>query len=521
MTETNPETEPHPEATNLAPEIAPGLPADLAPLLASALRARGFDALTPVQMAVLAPELRGRDLLVSAQTGSGKTVAFGLAIAPELLDGASTGAAPHSPPRALIVAPTRELALQVCREIEWLYAQAGLSVASCVGGMDFRTERRALDRNPAIVVGTPGRLRDHIERGSLNLTGLRAAVLDEADEMLDLGFAEDLEFILGSAPPERRTLMFSATVPKAIEALARDYQRDAARVIAKGEARQHGDIAYRAISVAMRDKENAILNLLQLQDARVAIVFCKTRAAVSHLAARMGNRGFAVVALSGELGQQERTRALQSLRDGRARICVATDVAARGIDLPGLELVIHADLPSNPDTLKHRSGRTGRAGSKGVSVLVVTPAEYRKAQRILQGAGITADWGKPPTAAEVQAAEDARMLGSALLSDPLAEDEVTLAEALTLENDPLQLAAAVVRMWRQGRTAPEVLHDEVDPPATAPSAPLALGLISSPLVMNRLAKLPPPASPSGSNSAAVSTPPGPAPGLRGAPTVTM
>jgi ATP-dependent RNA helicase DeaD len=444
---------------------APPFTPDLAPTLAAALAARGYETLTAVQLAVLAPEAAGRDLLVSAQTGSGKTVAFGLAVAPEVLAGGNTPEA--TAPRALIVAPTRELALQVQREVEWLFAQTGFSVASCVGGMDFRSERRALERGATIVVGTPGRLRDHIERGSLMLGGLRAVVLDEADEMLDLGFREDLEFILGAAPEGRRTLMFSATVPKAIEELARDFQRDALRIVAKGEARQHGDIAYRALSVALRDKENAILNLLRLHDAGLAIVFCKTRAAVAHLAARMGNRGFAVVPLSGELGQQERTRALQSLRDGRARICVATDVAARGIDLPGLEMVVHADLPSNPDTLLHRSGRTGRAGAKGVSVLVVTPAEYRKAQRILQAAKVTADWGKPPTAAEVQAAEDARLLGSDVLSGPVAENEIALVDALLAERDAAQLAAAVVRMWRQGRTAPEVLHDEVDPPAAS------------------------------------------------------
>ncbi|MFA5537815.1 MAG: DEAD/DEAH box helicase, partial [Gemmobacter sp.] len=351
--------------------------------LAAALAAKGYETLTPVQEAALAEGCEGRDLLVSAQTGSGKTVAFGLAIAPELLaEGLELAVAP----RALIVAPTRELALQVRRELEWLYAGTGARVASCVGGMDYRTEKRALERGAAIVVGTPGRLRDHIERRSLDLSALRAAVLDEADEMLDLGFQEDLEFILAAAPADRRTLMFSATVPRSIEKLAQDYQRDALRVIARGEARQHGDIEYRAISVALRDRENAVLNLLRLHEARVAIVFCKTRAAVSHLLARMGNRGFQVVALSGELSQQERSHALQALRDGRARVCIATDVAARGIDLPGLDLVVHFDLPSNSETLLHRSGRTGRAGQKGVSVLVVTPSDYRKAQRLLAGA---------------------------------------------------------------------------------------------------------------------------------------
>ena len=352
--------------------------------LAAALAAKGYATLTPVQLAVLAPEAAGRDALVSAQTGSGKTVAFGIAFADELLRGADKLLYADTP-MALVIAPTRELALQVARELEWLYAGAEARIATCVGGMDYRTEKRALERGAHIVVGTPGRLRDHIERRSLDLSGLRAVVLDEADEMLDLGFREDLEFILGAAPAERRTLMFSATVPKDIARLAQDFQRDALRIQTAGEARQHVDIEYRALSVAARDREHAIFNLLRFYESRTALVFCKTRANVNHLLARMGNRGFQVVALSGELSQQERTHALQALRDGRARVCIATDVAARGIDLPGLELVIHADLPSNSETLLHRSGRTGRAGKKGVSALIVAPAEFKKAQRLLAG----------------------------------------------------------------------------------------------------------------------------------------
>lgn len=377
--------------------------------LAAALVAKGYETLTPVQDAVLAEGVSGRDLLVSAQTGSGKTVAFGMAIADELLRGADKLLYADTP-MALCIAPTRELALQVARELDWLYANTGAKIATCVGGMDYRTEKRALERGAHIVVGTPGRLRDHIERRSLDLSGLRACVLDEADEMLDLGFREDLEFILEKAPEDRRTLMFSATVPKAIAELAKNFQTNALRLQTAGDAKQHVDIEYRALNVSARDREHAIFNLLRFYEARTAIVFCKTRVAVNHLLARMGNRGFQVVALSGELSQQERTHALQALRDGRARVCIATDVAARGIDLPGLDLVIHADLPSNSETLLHRSGRTGRAGSKGVSALIVTQPEFRKAQRLLQGAKVVAEWAKAPSAEEVSAKDDMRLL---------------------------------------------------------------------------------------------------------------
>ena len=425
--------------------------------LAAALTAKGYAALTPVQEAMLGDDVAGRDLLVSAQTGSGKTVAFGIAIADELLRGADRLLFADVP-LALIVAPTRELALQVARELDWLYGESGALIATCVGGMDYRTEKRALDRGAHIVVGTPGRLRDHIERRSLDLSGLRAAVLDEADEMLDLGFREDLEFILQAAPEDRRTLMFSATVPKAIAELAKDFQRNALRIQTAGEARQHVDIEYRALSVTVRDREHAIFNLLRFYEARSAIVFCKTRVAVNHLLARMGNRGFQVVALSGELSQQERTHALQALRDGRARVCIATDVAARGIDLPGLDLVIHADLPSNSETLLHRSGRTGRAGSKGVSALIVSPAEFKKAQRLLQGAKVVAEWAKAPSAEEVSTRDDMRLLDHPALMAGVGDDAAMVA--IVLERfGAEQAAAAFVRLWREGRSAPEVLQD--------------------------------------------------------------
>ena len=206
--------------------------------LQEALAEKGYAALTPVQEAVSDPGLSGRDLLVSAQTGSGKTVAFGLAMASELIG--AEGIPPYADlPRALVVAPTRELAQQVSRELAWLYARAGAVIAGAVGGMDARAERRALERGAHIVVGTPGRICDHIRRGALDLSELKVVTLDEADEMLDLGFREDLEFILKTAPETRRTLMFSATVPKEIEKLAATFQRDAVRLQTQGEARQH------------------------------------------------------------------------------------------------------------------------------------------------------------------------------------------------------------------------------------------------------------------------------------------
>jgi len=424
--------------------------------IADALARKGYDSLTPVQQAVSQAELEGRDLLVSAQTGSGKTIGFGLAIAPTLLGEGDTFETAGAP-LALVVAPTRELALQVKRELSWLYAQAGASLASCVGGMDMRDERRALARGAHIVVATPGRLRDHIMRGSIDLSAIRAVVLDEADEMLDLGFREDLEFILEETPDARQTLLFSATVPRAIASLATRYQRDAERISTIGERTQHADIAYRAMMVAPRDGENAIINVLRYYEAPNAIVFCNTRAMVSRLTARLSNRGFPVVALSGELSQAERSNALQAMRDGRARVCVATDVAARGIDLPNLDLVVHAELPSSHETLLHRSGRTGRAGRKGVSALVVVPSSRKKAERILKFAKLSAEWGPAPSAEEVLERDNARMLASDDWQALVTESERAAVEQLVDAFTPEQIAAAYLRQYQMRHSAPEEL----------------------------------------------------------------
>ena len=426
--------------------------------LQDALDARGYDTLTPVQEAVLDPAHVGADLLVSAQTGSGKTLGFGLAIAPTLLEEAETFG-PAGAPLALVIAPTRELAMQVKRELSWLYAQAGAVLASTVGGMDMRDERRTLERGAHIVVATPGRLRDHIMRGSIDLGQCRAVVLDEADEMLDLGFREDLEFILGEAPEDRQTLLFSATVPPQIAKLAQSFQRDAIRVVTKSETSQHADISYRAMLVNERDTDNAVINTLRYYEAPNAIVFANTRAMVNRLTTRLSNRGFQVVALSGELTQSERTHALQAMRDGRAQVCVATDVAARGIDLPNLDLVVHAELPSNSETLLHRSGRTGRAGRKGVSALIVTPKARKKAERILGMAKLKSDWGPAPSADEVLARDEDRMFADPSWAAPVEESEEAVVARLVAEKTPEQIAAAYLRLFREQHTAPEDLSD--------------------------------------------------------------
>ncbi|HEX2685877.1 MAG TPA: DEAD/DEAH box helicase [Kofleriaceae bacterium] len=430
---------------------------------------RGFAEPTPVQAAILAPEVDDRDALVSAQTGSGKTVAFGLALARTLLGGADRFAAAGAP-HALIVTPTRELAMQVHRELSWLYAETSARITTCVGGMDPRRESHELAHGVHIVVGTPGRLCDHLARGSLVLGRLAAVVLDEADEMLDMGFREDLERLLDAAPKERRTLMFSATIPAPIATLARRYQRNAMRIAAAGEGDRHRDIEYQVVSIVSRERDLAVVNLLRFHDAPGALVFCGTRDGVSHLAANLAERGFAVVALSGELSQRERNQALQALRDGRARVCVATDVAARGLDLPDLGLVIHADLPQSKEVLVHRSGRTGRAGKHGLAILIAVDAARRFVERLLSSARVEATWRLPPSSDDIRNRDQVQLASEiAALTSEIADVDRAVARTLLADRTAEDLVAALVRLRREVRPAPEELTIPISMRPRAPT----------------------------------------------------
>jgi ATP-dependent RNA helicase DeaD len=428
------------------------------PALQRALADQGYAEPTAVQAAVLEAGAGDRDMLVSAQTGSGKTVAYGLAAAESLM-GERPSFGPVGPPLALIIAPTRELAMQVERELTWLYAHTGARVVSCVGGMDPRREQRALAAGCHVVVGTPGRLKDHLERGNLDVSALSVVILDEADEMLDLGFREDLEFILDAAPAERRTLLFSATIAREIAQLAKKFQNNAVRIDTVDRSEPHGDIEYRAIRAAPNDIEHAVVNLLRYFESPGVLVFCSTREAVKRLHGSLIERGFAAVALSGELSQSERTHALQSLRDGRSRVCVATDVAARGLDLPDLGLVIHADLPSAPAGLLHRSGRTGRAGKKGISVVLVRFTQRRKAEMLFRGAGVEPTWGAAPTAEEIRLRDQERFLADPIFTEAPSEEEAALVGKLLSSQSAEQVATALIRLHRKGLPSPEELFD--------------------------------------------------------------
>jgi ATP-dependent RNA helicase DeaD len=420
--------------------------------LVRTLIARGIQTLTPVQRAVLLAGPGAGDLLVSAPTGSGKTLAFGLALA-EDLTGATVRTRKGAAPLAMVITPTRELARQVCTELSWLFGETDVRIASCTGGADPKAERRVLDAGVDLVAGSPGRLRDHVARGGLDMSGLRAVVLDEADDMLDLGFREDLEYLLAAAPDGCRMLMFSATISPRIEALARRYQQDARRIDTLLGAGGASVIRHEAILAAPGTRDTVVANVLLYHDAQAAIVFCGRREAVSDLAGWLVKHGFAVVSLSGALPQRERDAAYGALRDGRARVCVATDLAARGIDLPGLDLVIHADLPASRAAFIHRSGRTGRAGRPGRSVLIVPPGTRRRAEALGAAAGIGLRWIDAPDPQAIARRDEERALGDPVLLQPLDAREQAIAGRLLAAHAPEQVAAAFLRLRAAGRPA--------------------------------------------------------------------
>jgi ATP-dependent RNA helicase DeaD len=452
--------------------------------LAEAIAARGYERPTAVQAAVASTENVDRDLLVSSETGSGKTLAFGIALGESLL-GAAGPDAGAGKARALVITPTRELATQVRGELAWLYGKTKLRFAVFTGGTDVRGDLVKLRHGVDLVVGTPGRLVDLVTRKSLALDAVRDVVLDEADEMLDMGFREDLETLLAaraeaSAGRPARTLMFSATLPPPILAMAARYQRDALRVDArthKGKSGTHQDITYVAHLVAMGERVPAVINVLRRHRGVRAIVFGQTRDGVADLHQQLVAKGFRAVVLSGDRAQSERTRALNALRDGDADLLVATNVAARGLDLPEVDLVVHADLPLNVEALTHRSGRTGRAGRKGTSVLIATLAERRKAERLFGTARVPFSWTAAPGADELaRAAQDelaATLIEAAGAADaPEAATARVLAAHLAEKTDRDALLAALLgRELARMPTGERLTAVDLSPRGAAPAGP--------------------------------------------------
>jgi ATP-dependent RNA helicase DeaD len=454
------------------------LPDTLGPELSSALFKKGYTALTAVQSAVLDPELSGRDLRITSQTGSGKTVAIGLTLREFLQnDDSAAGYEPKSAlaarPRGLVVAPTRELAKQVEEELSWLYEPLGVRVVAVTGGASYRDERRALAGGPGIVVGTPGRLLDHLQRKSFDPGGLGAVVLDEADRLLDLGFRDDLDAILAFAPEGHRTHLVSATFPREVKALADATQEDPVHVEGTRLGEANADIDHVVHLVESRDRLAALVNILLANPDEQTLVFARTRADVAAIAQDLREAGFAVNSLSGEMDQSARNRALAAFKSGGLRVLVATDVAARGIDVQDIGRVIHAEPPSDADSYTHRSGRTGRAGRKGTSAVLAVAAQLARTTFLLARAGVPYRFEPIPTADAIRAAADQRMV-AALLGE--SEDEAhgldertwALAKRIAAEGDATRAIARLLTRTRYaGPTEPRAVR-HLEPPGARP-----------------------------------------------------
>jgi len=434
----------------------------LGPALGAAISAKGFTELTTVQKAVLDPALAGRDLRVTSQTGSGKTVAIGLVIR-ELAGQPSNAKDKLAHPRALVIVPTRELAKQVVQELTWLYAPLNVKVASVTGGAVYRDEHRALAAGPSVVVGTPGRMLDHLNRGSIDPSEVAAVCLDEADRMLDLGFREELEAILGKTPKERQTHLISATFPREVETLANSVQRNPARVEGTRLGVANVDIDHVMHVLEPRQRLDAVINLLLASPEAQTLIFARTRADVGDVAERLAENGFAVTALSGEMDQRERDRALTSFRRADHRVLVATDVAARGIDVQDITLVIHLDPPTDADSYTHRSGRTGRAGRKGRSVLLVSPSAVGKTTMLLKRVKVVARTEQVPSAEQIRANADQKFFDILTREDEadaeVSERQKALAERLAAREDSARTISRLLAMSRfSGPTEPREIR---------------------------------------------------------------
>jgi ATP-dependent RNA helicase DeaD len=421
-----------------------------------ALDRRGFADLTDVQRAVLAPGLADRDLQISSQTGTGKTVALGMVLAPRLFESVAGGDAARAL-RAVVIVPTRELAVQVSEELRWLYASVpGLTVECVTGGSSIGQERRRLSGKPTLVVGTPGRLNDHIRAGAIECRSVAEVVLDEADRMLDMGFREELEAILDATPAERRTHLVSATFPSAMQKLARTYQNDPRGVEGTRLGAANGDIQHIGHVVRLHDRYAAIVNLLLLAKDERTLVFVDTRSQTADLADQLVADGFAAAPISGALEQFQRTRTLEAFRTGALSVLVATDVAARGLDIPDVAMVIHTDAPRDAESYVHRAGRTGRAGRKGRSVLLAAPQRRAKVEYLLGRAKVSLQWRDVPSVAAVEkslAKRARRRLRDALAAAP-APTEKQLADAAVLlaEMEADTLVARLLELCREERT---------------------------------------------------------------------
>ncbi len=464
--EGDPAPDPDAESEQPAPDGFAAL--ELDPRLLAAIAALGYEEPTPIQREAIPPLLAGRDLLAEAPTGTGKTAAFAL----PTLQRIPIGQAADGSTSALVLVPTRELAMQVAEALTKYGRELGARVLPVYGGQPIGQQLRGLRRGVDIVVATPGRAVDHLKRGSLRFDAVRVAILDEADEMLDMGFADDLETILAATPAERQTALFSATISPTITRIAKRHLRDPARIKVHAETAS-GDGAARVRQVAYvvrrTDKLAALCRILDVEDPTSALVFGRTRGEVDDLAEALSARGHDAGALHGGLSQEGRDRIMGRFRDGSLDVLVATDVAARGLDIEHVSHVVNYDVPSNPDAYVHRIGRTGRAGREGVAITLVEPREHRLLRNIESATHSRFEIANLPTVADLRERRTEILranLREALLADGYDRFR-GVVEPLTGEFDLVDIALAAVSLV-EGAGSPDA--DEVElssPPLSA------------------------------------------------------
>ncbi len=419
----------------------------LDPVLVAAVAALGYEEPTDIQREAIPPLLEGRDVLGQAATGTGKTAAFALPMLHRI-------GAPDGDDRivhGLILVPTRELAMQVAEAVHKYGRQIGVRVLPVYGGQPMQQQLRALKRGVDVVVATPGRALDHIRRGTLALDSVQMVVLDEADEMLDMGFADDLEAILEAVPETRQTALFSATMPPAIRAIASRHLRQpvlvtiARETVAPGEAPRVREVAF---VVQRRHKVAALARVLDMEAPTSAIVFCRTRTEVDELNETLGARGYRAEALHGGLSQEQRDRVMRRFREGSSEVLVATDVAARGLDIEHVSHVVNFDVPSSPDAYVHRIGRTGRAGREGVAITLSEAREHRLLRNIEHATKRKISIESVPTVHDLRARrlETTRASLEELLVGGGLDSYRVIVESLSEEYDVLDVAAAAVKL---------------------------------------------------------------------------
>jgi ATP-dependent RNA helicase DeaD len=444
----------------------------LRPELLAALAGLGYEEPTPIQRESIPPLIAGRDLLGQAATGTGKTAAFALPLLQHLDDNRGRR------PTALVLVPTRELAIQVSEAVHRYGKELGARVLPIYGGQPIFRQLSALDRGVDVVVATPGRAIDHIGRGTLPLDGLKVVVLDEADEMLDMGFAEDIEAILQSTPAERQTVLFSATMPSRIDGMARRHLRDPVKIhmgraaVDSGQAPLVRQVAY----VVPRAFKTATLGrILDVESPAAAIVFCRTRDEVDQIAGTLNGRGYRAEALHGGMTQEQRDRVMGRLRAGTADLIVATDVAARGLDIDQLTHVVNYEVPSAPDSYVHRIGRVGRAGREGVAITLVEPREHRMLKTIERVTKQHITVEKIPTVADLRSRR--LELTRAAIEEAIIEDQFdgyrVVVESLADKFDVMEVALAAVKLVHEanGPVADDEDIPEVVPKGDRPPRP--------------------------------------------------